>query len=279
MHGRSSTQLAAVQYHLLAVQNHLRWFRTNRARLQQLARQPTTLFLYIDLHGHSLAQLATFQNHWLAVQIHFRWFGTKRARLHKLARRPTSPRKCHLAACDPLFYICLQGRSSALQAAVLNNLLAVQNHLRWFRTNRARLQQLARRPTTLFLYIGLHGRSLAQVAAVQNHWLAVQNHFRWFRTNRARLQQLVKRPTTLFLYIGLHCRSLAQVAAVQNHWLAVKNHFQWFRNKRARLHKLAKRPTSPRKCHLAAFDLLSYICLRGRSYTLLAAVQNHLQWF
>ena len=175
------------------------------------------------MHGRSLAQVAAVRNHWLAVQNHFRWFRNKRARLHKLAKRPTSPRKCQLAACDLLSYICLRGRSSTLLAAVQNHLLAVQNHLRWFRTNRARLQQLARWPTTLFLYIGLHGRSLAQVVAFQNHWLAVQKHFRWFRF------------------------------------------------KHAHLHKLARRPTSPRKCHLTAGDLLSYICLHWRSFTLLTA--------
>ena len=82
---------------------------------------------------------------------------------------PSSPRKCHLAACDLPSYISLHGRSSTLLAAVQNHLLVVQIHLRWFRTNCARLKQLARRPTTFLLCIGLHGRSLAQVAAVQNH--------------------------------------------------------------------------------------------------------------
>ena len=133
--------LAAVRNHLLAVQNHFRWFRTKRARPHKLARRHSAacdLRSYVCLHGRGSALLAAVQNHLLAVQNHFRWFRTKRARPHKLARR-------HSAACDLRSYVCLHGRGSALLAAVQNHLLAVQNHFRWFRTKRARLHKLARR--------------------------------------------------------------------------------------------------------------------------------------
>ena len=135
LHGRGSALLAAVQNHLLAVQNHFRWFRTKRARLHKLARRHSAacdLRSHVCLHGRGSALLAAVQNHLIAVQNHFRWFRTKRARLHKLARR-------HLTACDLHSYVCLHGRSSALLASVQNHLLAVQNHFCLFGTKRARL--------------------------------------------------------------------------------------------------------------------------------------------
>ena len=141
LHGRGSALLAAVQNHLLALQNHFRWFRTKRARPHKLARRHSAacdLRSYVCLHGRGSALLAAVQNHLLAVQNHFRWFRTKRARLHKLARR-------HLAARDLQPFACLHGRGSALLAAVRNHLLAVRNHFRWFITKRARLHELARR--------------------------------------------------------------------------------------------------------------------------------------
>ena len=281
LHGRGSALLAAVQ-------NHCRMFRTKRARLHKLARRHLAacdLLSYVCLHGRGSALLAAVQNHLLAVQNHFRWFKTKRARLHKLARRPNSPRKRHLAACDRLLYVCLHGRGSALLAAVHNHLLAVRNHFRWFRTKRARLHKLARRhlaASDLLSYFclpsRLHGRGSALMAAVQNHVLAVQNHCRWFRTKRACLHKLARRHLAacdLLLFVCLHGRDSAPLASVQNHLLAVQNHVNWFRTKRARLHKLAMRPTSPRKRHLAACDRVLYVCLHGRGFALLAAVQNH----
>ena len=137
LHGRGSALLAAVQNHLLAVQNHFRWFRTKRARLHKLARRHSAacdVRSYVCLHGRGSALLAAVQNHLLAGQNHFRWFKTKRARPSQVARR-------HSAACDLRSYVCLHGRGSALLAAVQNHLLAVQNHFRWFRTKRARLSQ------------------------------------------------------------------------------------------------------------------------------------------
>ena len=192
LHGRGSALLAAVQNHLLAVQNHFRWFRSKRARLHKLARRHLAacdLFSYVCLHGRGSALLAAVQNHLLAVQNHFLWFRTKRARLHKLARR-------HSAACDLSSYVCLHGRGSALLAAVRNHLLAVQNHFCWFITKRARLHKLASSHLAacdLLPFACLHGRGAALLVAVWNHLLAVQNHFRSFRTKRARLHKLAKR--------------------------------------------------------------------------------------
>ena len=143
LHGRGSALLTAVQNHLLAVQNHFLWFRTKRARLHKLARRHSAacdLSSYVCLHGRGSALLAANGSFACGLE-QFLWVRTKRARLHKLARR-------HLPACDLLSYVCLHGRDSALLAAVQNHLLAVQNHLRWFKTKRARLHKLARRPNS-----------------------------------------------------------------------------------------------------------------------------------
>ena len=182
--------------------------------------------------------------------------------------------KRHLAACDLLPFACLHGRGSALLTLVQNHLLAVHNHFRWFRTKRARLHKLARRPTSprkrhlpacdLVPYICLHGR-FCTAGGGSKPFASGSEPFPLVQNQVARLHRLARRHLAardLQPVACLHGRGSALLAAVQNH-------FRWFTTKRARLHKLARR-------HSAACDLRSYVCLHGRGFALLAAVQNHL---
>ena len=213
--------------HLLAVQNHFRWFRTKRARPHKLARRHSAacdLRSYVCLHGRGSALLAAVQNHLLAVQNHFRWFRTKRARLHKLARR-----HCMGAAC--------------------------QNHRNHSIVSEPSAHALARRH---FAVIFIHGHGRFCTAGGGSEPFACGSEPFPLVQNQARTPHKLARrhlaACDLRSYVCLHGRGSALLAAVQNHLLAVQNHFRWFRTKRARLHKLARRL-------LAACNLLPFACM------------------